>query len=309
MRQANKVKQTWMSRAVVSLAVLFVVSGCSGSSNQGTGGTQQGSEDAPVVLRVGFEQFADTEVALALAEVVLGSRGYTLEWTTLDIGLIYEALAAGSLDAYPSAWYPAGHSDYWEVYEDRLQRLGPLHYEAAYGVCVGENSPATSWEELRDPRVAALFNNQVVGHFEGSATMLLTGAAIEAYGVDMRLTASSVAAMVGTVDPKISSDSPVAWVCWRPDSWWARWDMRFLEDPLGAFPPPDGAFTAVRDGFEDEAGMATAHCYFSNVRLSADEQSELILLAEDPGRTSHDVVREWVENNGDRVASWFADCA
>lgn len=295
------------SRICLALAFAFSVSACS-SADQPSGTPQPEAGADPVLLKVGFEQFADTEIALALAEVVLGSRGYELEWTTLDIGLIYEALASGNLDAYPNAWYPAGHVDYWEVYEDRLQRLGPLHEEATYGVCVGDDSPATSWEDMADPEIAALFDNQVIGHFEGSATMLLTQNAIDAYGADLRLTASSVAAMLATVDPKISAGSPVAWVCWKPDSWWARWNMQFLEDPRGAFPVPDGAFTAVRRGFESEPGMATAHCYFTNVRISAEEQSEMIFAAEQPERTAIEVAREWVGQNDTRVESWFENC-
>lgn len=265
--------------------------------------------EAEGTVRLAFEEFLDTEVANALADTVLTDLGYTVEWTSLDIGLIYQSIVNEDLDVYVGGWLPTGQADYWNVHGQDLERLGPLHNEALLGSCVPQTeTDVNSWEDLADPAVAERFDNVIVGHFAGSATMLRTDDAIQNYGVDFDLLESSVAAMMAEVTPKLDAGEPVAWVCWYPMWWWARWDIKFLEDPLGAYPEADGAYNIVRQGFKDEPGMEAAYCYFNNVRLSADEQSELMRQVGEEGRDSAEVLREWVDANQDRVEEWTSGC-
>lgn len=265
--------------------------------------------EAEGTVNLAFEEFLDTEVANALADTVLTDLGYTVEWTSLDIGLIYQSIVNEDLDVYVGGWLPTGQADYWNVHGEDLERLGPLHNEALLGACVPQTeTDVNSWEDLQDPAVAERFDNVIVGHFAGSATMLRTDDAILNYGLDFDLLESSVAAMMAEVTPKLDAGEPVAWVCWYPMWWWARWDIKFLEDPLGAYPEADGAYNIVRKGFKDEPGKEAAYCYFNNVRLSADEQSELMRQVGEEGRDSAEVLREWVDANQDRVEEWTAGC-
>ena len=190
--------------------------------------------EAEGTVRLAFEEFLDTEVANALADTVLTDLGYTVEWTSLDIGLIYQSIVNEDLDVYVGGWLPTGQADYWNVHGQDLERLGPLHNEALLGSCVPQTeTDVNSWEDLADPAVAERFDNVIVGHFAGSATMLRTDDAIQNYGLDFDLLESSVAAMMAEVTPKLDAGEPVAWVCWYPMWWWARWDIKFLEDPTG----------------------------------------------------------------------------
>ena len=265
--------------------------------------------EAEGTVNLAFEEFLDTEVANALADTVLTDLGYTVEWTSLDIGLIYQSIVDEDLDVYVGGWLPTGQADYWNVHGQDLERLGPLHNEALLGACVPQTeTDVNSWQDLQDPAVAERFDNVIVGHFAGSATMLRTDDAILNYGLDFDLLESSVAAMMAEVTPKLDAGEPVAWVCWYPMWWWARWDIKFLEDPLGAYPEADGAYNIVRQGFKDEPGKEAAYCYFNNVRLSADEQSELMRQVGEEGRDSAEVLREWVDANQDRVEEWTAGC-
>ena len=265
--------------------------------------------EAEGTVNLAFEEFLDTEVANALADTVLTDLGYAVEWTSLDIGLIYQSIVDEDLDVYVGGWLPTGQADYWNVHGQDLERLGPLHNEALLGACVPQTeTDVNSWQDLQDPAVAERFDNVIVGHFAGSATMLRTDDAIQNYGLDFDLLESSVAAMMAEVTPKLDAGEPVAWVCWYPMWWWARWDIKFLEDPLGAYPEADGAYNIVRQGFKDEPGKEAAYCYFNNVRLSADEQSELMRQVGEEGRDSAEVLREWVDANQDRVEEWTAGC-
>ena len=291
-----------MRRFVTLIALLvafsLVVAACGDDGPEATG-----------TVNLAFEEFLDTEVANALADTVLTDLGYAVEWTSLDIGLIYQAIVNEDLDVYVGGWLPTGQADYWEVHGSVLERLGPLHEEALLGACVPQTeTDVNSWEDLQDPAVAERLDNVIVGHFAGSATMLRTDDAIQNYGVDFDLLESSVAAMMAVVTPKLDAGEPVAWVCWYPMWWWARWDIKFLDDPLGAYPEADGAYNIVRQGFKDEPGKEAAYCYFNNVRLSADEQSELMRQVGEEGRDSAEVLREWVDANQDRVEEWTSGC-
>ena len=282
----------------VLLVFTMVAVACGDSGPEGSG-----------TVNLAFEEFLDTEIANAVADVVLTDVGYTVEWTSLDIGLIYQAIVDGDLDAYVGGWLPTGQADYWDVHGTNLERLGPLHNEALLGTCVPQTETAVnSWSDLQDPATMARFDNVIVGHFAGSATMLRTDDAIAQYGLDADLLESSVAAMMAEVTPKLDAGDPVAWVCWYPMWWWARWDIKFLEDPLGSYPEADGAYNIVRAGFKDEDGKEAAYCYFNNVRLSADEQSELMRQVGEEGLESAAVARTWVDANPDRVEEWTAGC-
>jgi len=285
----------WIS---LMLTLMLVSGACASSSPEGSG-----------EITLATEEFLDTEVVTSVHDAVLSDLGYTVEWTTLDIGLIYQAISDGDIDAYASGWLPTGHADYWDVHGPALEQLGPLHEEAHAGTCVPQSeTDVNSFEDLQDEATAARFDNVIVGHFAGSATMLRTDDAIDIYGLDFDVLESSVAAMMAEVSPKLEAGEPVAWVCWEPMWWWARWDIKFLEDPQGAYPEADGVFQIVRDGFKDEEGMEAAYCYLDNVRFSADETSEMMRLVGEEGQTSADVARAFVDDHPDRVAEWIAGC-
>lgn len=92
---------------------------------------------------------------------------------------------------------------------------------------------------------------------------------------------------------------------WKPHWKFARWELRFLEDPRGVYAKSENIHTVVRPGFvEDYPDVAQ---FLRNFRLSADQLQQLMDQMRVPDADPEQIARRWIERNSDLVDSWLQD--
>lgn len=66
---------------------------------------------------------SDLPLGYAIAEV-MEEKGFNVELTPLDIGVMFESVAGGDVDATTGAWMPITHKDYYDKHEDNFVEAG-----------------------------------------------------------------------------------------------------------------------------------------------------------------------------------------
>ncbi|WP_260957028.1 glycine betaine ABC transporter substrate-binding protein [Pseudomonas citri] len=243
------------------------------------------------------DSVATTHVA---AEVIQQKLGYDVKLQAVATGIMWQGVATGKLDAMLSAWLPVTHGDYWAKNKDQVVDYGPNFKDAKIGLIVPEYVKAKSLEDLKTDES---FKKRIVGIDAGSGVMLKTEQAIKDYDLTgYQLKASSGAGMIAELTRAEKKNESIAVTGWVPHWMFAKWKLRFLEDPKGVY----GAAETVNSiGSKELATKAPEVVDFLKKFQwkSADEIGE-IMLAIQEGAKPDAAAKDWVAKHPDRVKEW-----
>ena len=255
-------------------------------------------------LRLGWSPWADAEVMSLIAQRVI-QQAYNLpvERVMADIGIQYASVARGDLDLMLMAWLPLTHKDYWTRVRDRVLDFGSM-YSGRLGWVVPDYVDASelrSITDLRKPELAARFNNTVQGIDPGSGLNQASEQALVDYNLgDMRLVASSSAAMTAVLDKAIREQRWVVVTSWTPHWMFARYKLRFLEDPQLVFGGVEWIHAVGREGLDrDHPDLAG---FLSRFQIPDRELSDLLLMANE--RSAEAAVEDYLDRHPARIRYW-----
>lgn len=262
---------------------------------------QASAQDKPT-LSIGYvdgwsDSVATTHVA---AEVIKQKLGYDVKLMPVATGIMWQGVATGKLDAMLSAWLPVTHGEYWTKNKDKVVDYGPNFKDARIGLIVPEYVKATS---IADLKTDDGFKKKIVGIDAGSGVMLKTDEAIKDYDLTgYKLQASSGAAMTSELGRAYAKKDPIAVTGWVPHWMFAKWKLRFLDDPKGVY---GAAETVDSVGSKELATKAPEVVEFLKKFQwkSKDEIGEVMLAIQD-GAKPEEAAKAWVAKNPDRVKEW-----
>ena len=255
-------------------------------------------------LRLGWSPWADAEVISLIAQKVI-QQAYNIEVerVSADIGIQYASIARGDLDMMLMAWLPLTHRDYWRRVRDRVLDFGSM-YSGRLGWVVPDYIPEaelSSIPQLRNPALANRFENRVQGIDPGSGLNQASAEALQIYQLkDMELVASSSAAMTAVLDQAIRKEDWVIVTSWMPHWMFARYPLRFLEDPKRVFGGIEWIHALGRPSLDFEAPDVAA--FLTRFHLPDQDMSDLLLKAND--RSAEIAVDEYLDTHPERVRYW-----
>jgi glycine betaine/proline transport system substrate-binding protein len=256
-----------------------------------------GSDDSSSI-ELGYVAW-DSEIASTnVLKTVLEDEGFDVNITDVSASLMYQGVAQGDFDAMVAAWLPTTQADYMVQYGDDLIDLGPNLTGTLIGLVVPADAPVNSIEDLVDTNYA---DGIITGIEPGAGLMQATLTVIDSYGLDYELVEGSDASMTATLADAIDNDEEVIVTGWTPHWKFARWDLKYLEDPQGIFGGEEQIHTLVREGFE--ADNPEAFKIISNFAWTPDDMAEVMVMIAD-GTRAEDAARAWVDANPDKVAAW-----
>ena len=292
-----------MSAVVVAIVVL---AGCGG------GGASSSAGGTLTLGNIGWQE----NVAVAnLTKVVLEEDlGYDeVELKTLDVGLLFEGVAGGDLDAFQDVWIP-NHTQLLSEVENDVEHLDPWYEgSTSFGLAVpsymkGVNSIA-DLNQSEAERIIGIEPGAII-------TTKIDEHVIPEYNLDLEHEPSSTAAMLAEVERLYKAKDPFVFPPWCPNpmcgqvSGWDAWggtkdlggmfDFRYLEDPKNSQGNLDEAAkisAIVNEDLADDEPVAYA--FIKNLRLS---DPELIALEEAQAKEGEvPGVKSWLEENKDVV--------
>ncbi|KAF0863663.1 glycine betaine ABC transporter substrate-binding protein [Pseudomonas sp. LD120] len=244
------------------------------------------------------DSVATTYVA---AEVIKQKLGYDVKLQAVATGIMWQGVATGKLDAMLSAWLPVTHGEYWAKNKDKVVDYGPNFNDAKIGLIVPEYVKAKSIEDLKTD---TSFKNKIVGIDAGSGVMLKTDQAIKDYGLDYKLQASSGAAMIAELTRAEEKHESIAVTGWVPHWMFAKWKLRFLDDPKGVYGAAETVNSIGSKGLEKKAPEVAA--FLKKFQWASKDEIGEVMLAIQDGTKPDVAAKEWVSKHPERVAEWTA---
>jgi len=288
-----------MTRNVMSQAVrygaLMMAAGISM-----TAGVAQAQDDKGTI-KLAYVEWASEVASTNVIRAVLEEQGYDVEMNSLGAAVMWQAVGTGDADAIVAAWLPTTHGDYLKKVQDDVEDLGPNLEGTKLGLVVPEYTDIDSIDQLNDH--ADEFNGKIVGIDPGAGLMSQTEDAIDEYGIDnLQLQSSSGAAMTSALADAIKNQQDIVVTGWTPHWMFARWDLKYLDDPKNAYGEAEHISTVVHKGLKDE--MPQAYAILDNFYWTPDQMGEVMLMNQKDGSDPYENAKKWVDEHPDVVAEW-----
>src|SRR5918994_479642 len=268
-----------MSALVVAILVL---AGCGG----GGGGASSTSGGTLTLGNIGWQE--NVAVANLTKTILEEDFDYKeVELKTLDVGLLFEGVAGGDLDAFQDVWIP-NHTQLISEVENDVEHLKPWYEgQTSFGLAVpsymeGVNSIADLNQSGAD---------RIIG--------IEPGAVISTKIEDEP---SSTAAMLAEVERLYNDKEPFVFPPWCPHPMCSQFDFRYLEDPKnsqGNLDQPAKISAIVNEDLPDDDPVAYA--FINNLRLNEEELISLEDAGTKAGGNYSKGAQAWLEENQDVV--------
>jgi len=266
-----------------------------------TAGAAQAQDKGTVHLA--YVEWSSEVASTNVVRAVLEQAGYEVDMTSLSAAAMWQAMGSGDADAIVAAWLPTTHADYLDRVSDDVEDLGVNLDGTKLGLVVPDYVEADSITDLNDH--ADAFNGEIIGIDPGAGLMSLTEEVVDTYGLDLRLRSGSDATMVAALASAIDNEEPIVVTSWTPHWMFARWDLKYLEDPEGVYGGAEQIHTIVRQGLADD--MPEAYAILDAFEWTPEQMGEVMLMNQEDGADPYENAKQWVEENQDVVSTWLGE--
>ncbi|MDZ7761226.1 MAG: glycine betaine ABC transporter substrate-binding protein [Desulfovermiculus sp.] len=268
---------------------------------------QAAEYDKPI--KIGWTAWSTAEANTKLIKKILEDKmGYDVELIMSDIGIQYQGLSTGDIDLMLMSWLPTTHQNYWEKFAGKVVDLGPIYTRARLGWVVPAYIPKDQVKAIADltkPEMADKFNNKITGIDPGAGLMQASEKAMDEYGLSdagYELLSSSGAGMTAALSRAIKRDDWIVVTGWSPHWKFAKWDLRYLEDPKGLLGGKERIHCLARKGFYQDVPYEVFE-FFVRYNIPIDDLEALMFEARN---TSYEEAAEaYIENNPKRIKYWM----
>ncbi|HBX56892.1 glycine betaine ABC transporter substrate-binding protein [Pseudomonas sp. UBA2684] len=254
-------------------------------------------------LKIGYVNGWDDSVAVThvAGEILKSNLGYSVTLQPVEPAIMWQGVARGDLDATLSAWLPATHGEYFEKLKDKVVVLGTNYQGAKIGLIVPDYVAAKTIEDLNT--YSKEFDGKITGIDAGAGVMRRAEEAIKEYNLsEIKLMPSSGPAMATALTRAEKDQKAIVVTGWIPHWMFAKWKLRFLEDPKKVFGDDERVDTVANPGLATKAPDAAA--FLKKISWSGEEVGS-VMLAIREGAKPEDAAKDWVAKNPERVASWL----
>ena len=259
--------------------------------------------DTKPTIKIGYVEGWDDSVATSnvAAQIIEKRLGYPVQLVPVAAGIMWQGVARGDLDATLSAWLPVTHGAYWDQFKTKVTDLGPNFNDAKIGLIVPADLPEKSIGDLEAHK--ADFGGRIVGIDAGAGVMKKAGEAIQAYNLSFQLMPSSGSAMTAELARSMHANKPIIVTGWVPHWMFAKWKLKFLDDPKKVFGESEHVDNVINPGLETKAAPVVA--FLKKFQWKPGE-IDSVMLATQNGAKPAAAADTWIAAHGDRVDSWVA---
>ena len=264
-------------------------------------------------INIGWTSWSDAEFVTKLARDLIESHyDYNVKLTMADVGIQYQGVKKGDLDAMLMAWLPDTHRDYWNKVRGDVYDLGPLYTGAKLGWVVPDYIPKSelnSITDLKKSSVASKLGDKVIGIDPGAGLMRLSNKAMKDYGLsNYTLVQSSGAAMTAQLARAERQKQWIVVTGWTPHWMFGKWHLRFLKDPKGVLGGPQHIDAIVRSGFTQDYPKVAA--FLTRMYIPLNELQAGMYKAQQYQQQNKDnpyemAVQDYIKEHPARIKYWL----
>ncbi|MBO0438870.1 ABC transporter permease/substrate binding protein [Candidatus Enterococcus ikei] len=241
----------------------------------------------------------DTEVASThVVGEVLKDIGYNVSLTPLDNAIMWESISKGETDAMVAAWLPGTHGEQYKQYKDKVEDLGENLKGAKLGIVVPQYMDVNSIEDLKNQA-----GKKITGIEPGAGVVAAAEKTQKAYNnlSDWSVETSSSGAMTVALGQAIKNKEEIVITGWSPHWMFAKYDLKYLEDPKGTMGTEEAIHTMARKGLEKE--NPEAYNVLKNFHWTKEDM-ESVMLEINNGTEPAQAARDWINSHSKEVAEW-----
>lgn len=285
-----------MSRAV-RYGSLMMIAGL------GVAGAAQAQDKGTIQLA--YVEWSDAVASTNVMRAVLEKAGYEVDTTSISAAAMWQAVATGDADAMTTAWLPTTHESYYEQTQDQVVDLGPNLDGTKLGLVVPAYTDIDSIDQLDDK--ADSFGGEIIGIDPGAGLMGLTEDVLAEYDLEgeIDLRSGSGATMTAALQSAINNQEDIVVTGWTPHWKFARWDLKYLDDPKNIFGGAEQIHTIVRQGMEED--MPEAYAILDRFEWTPEQMGEVMLMNQEEDSDPYENAQQWVEENQDIVNEWLGE--
>jgi glycine betaine/proline transport system substrate-binding protein len=250
-------------------------------------------------ITMGTMAWEDMSPMALITKKVLEDQGYTVKLTEFsEWGIAYAALGKGDIQLLVSQVnYLA--QDYWNKSKNRLERISPISDGLYQGIAVPKYVTVDSIEELNAN--ADKFGGKIIGIEPGAGLMRDASKAVKDYGLKLQLVEGSSAAMTAALKSSIDRKEWIAVTLWDPSWMSMKFDVKYLKDPKGVFPPSQTYYWIAQKGFSEKNPqareiIASIFIPIADIRAINGEIND--------GKSVDEAAKAWMAKNTDLIGRW-----
>ena len=279
----------------------------------------QGAAEEKTV-RLSYVEWSETVAATNMVKTIIQEKlGHACEIVPMTADKMWEAVATGKVDGMVAAWLPTTHGHYYEQYKDQIVDLGPNMVGTQIGLVVPDitvgrqtassgqrNEPYIKANSIPDlKKYADKFNRRIIGIDPEAGIMKKTREALREYGLyNYELVKGSEVSMVAELSNAVRKQRWIVVTGWEPHWKFARWKLKFLDDPKNIFGGKEEIHTIVRPGLKED--MPDVYRFLDNYNWApADLEQLMIWIQEDEGMYPGEKALRYIRYHGDQVQSWL----
>ena len=248
-------------------------------------------------LKIVYTDWSESVAITYLSAVLLEKHmDYKVTLKMTDVEEAYREVANNKADVFTDAWLPETHKQYFNQHKENLEMLGITYPEARTGLVVPEYSELHSVTDLKN------YPHPIIGIDAGAGIMQKAQTAINKYAQGKALLALSEEKMVEQLSDSIQRRKDIVVTGWEPHWIFARYDIRFLDDPDNIFGQKENIYTIATKNLEAEHPNAVR--FFERMQLTKNQLNSLVYeirISEDPVEG----VKKWIEQNEFVVNQWM----
>lgn len=291
---AGKRKFPWYLVLITVLA-FSLIAGCSSTQQPANTNADKGT------VKIGYVNWAEDIAVSNLWKVILEEQGYKVEMTQLDVAPLFVGLSKGDVDVFMDAWLPVTHETYWNEYKDKLEDYGTWYQgEAKIGIVVPKYVTIDSIAQLKDQQ--AKFKSKIIGIDPGAGIMKASTRANEAYTLDFEVVQGSEPAMMAALDKAYNKNEWLAITGWSPHWMFAKYELKYLDDPKKSFGAAEEIHTLANKGFSSKQPEVAA--MLKKFKMNDAQIGTLEALINE-GMTPVDAAKKWRNDNQSIVDGWI----
>jgi len=254
-------------------------------------------------VNLAYVEWSSEVASTNVVAAVLEQAGFDVDLTSLSAAAMFQALSSGDADAIVAAWLPTTHADYMERLGGNVEDLGMNLDGTKLGLVVPAYTDVDSIADLNDN--ADSFNGEIIGIDPGAGLMSLTEEVVDTYDLGLRLRSGSGATMTAALSSAINNEEDIVVTSWTPHWMFARFDVKYLEDPEGVYGGAEQIHTVVRQGLKED--MPEAYAILDAFEWTPEQMGEVMLMNQEDDSNPYENAQQWVADNQDVVEQWLSN--
>lgn len=166
--------------------------------------------------------------------------------------------------------------------------------------CANDNGQEGT-DENGDASLGEQLDFTITGIDAGAGVTQAAEQAVEDYDLDYTVQTSSGAAMTQALADAIENEEPIIVTGWSPHWKFAKYELKYLDDPKGSFGEAETINTVTRLGLEED--MPNANKILDEFYWTTEDM-ESVMSQVNEGADVEEVARQWIDDNEDKVSKW-----